>query len=341
MRIGIHLAKGSFSDQWISYCEANGIGYKLVNCFRSDIIEQLHDCDALMWHFHHAGAKETMFAKQLLYSVQLTKRSVFPNFNTMWHFDDKVGQKYLLESIAAPLVTTWVFYSKQDAIFWAKKTTYPKVFKLRRGAASANVRLVTTPKEAARLIKKAFGRGFSQNNAMAGLKERWRKFRLGKTDLFDVIKGLVRFVYSTEFARVVGRERGYAYFQEYISGNDSDIRVVVIDQKAFAIKRIVRHRDFRASGSGTNLYEKNLFDEETIRLSFELAGKLNVQSIAFDYVYKNKQPLLVEISYGILQSGYEKCPGYWDHEMIWHEGKFNPYVWMVEELIRSAESAPR
>ena len=102
MKIGIHHTKGSFSDRWIDYCEEKNIPYKLVNCYANDIINQMEDCNALMWHFHNAGPKDFLFAKQLLYSLQSSGKVVFPDYNTMWHFDDKVGQKYLLEAIHAP-----------------------------------------------------------------------------------------------------------------------------------------------------------------------------------------------------------------------------------------------
>ena len=106
--------------------------------------------------------------------MQASGKKVFPDFNTMWHFDDKVGQKYLLEIIGAPLVPTWVFYDKHEALSWVDKTDFPKVFKLRGGAGSANVQLAHTKREAVKLIRKAFGRGFSQYNALGNLKERIR-----------------------------------------------------------------------------------------------------------------------------------------------------------------------
>ena len=180
MKIGIHETKGFFSDRWIAYCEANGISYKLVDCYASDIIQQLSDCDALMWHFNHKSPKASKFAKQLLFSVQASGKKVFPDYNTAWHFDDKVGQKYLLEAIGAPLAPAYVFYSKKEALEWAGKTSYPKVFKLRNGAGSDNVRLVKSEKEASRLINRAFGRGFKQYEAWSNLKERLQEVPLRK-----------------------------------------------------------------------------------------------------------------------------------------------------------------
>ncbi len=337
MKIGIHNSAFSFSDRWIAYCKANMIDYKIVDCYSNDIFGQLSDCDALMWHFNHKGAKDSKFAKQLLYSVEISGKKVFPDFRTSWHFDDKVGQKYLLESIDAPLAPAYVFYSKQEALKWAETTSFPKVFKLRNGAGSDNVRLVRNKQEASKLIKVSFGRGHRQFGGIKDIKERFRKYRYGKTDLYNVIKGMIRLIYPTEYTKVTGREIGYIYFQEFIPDNKFDIRVIVIGTKAFAIKRMVRENDFRASGSGFILYGKEHFDEKTVRVAFEISDKLKFQCMSYDFVFIGKKPLIVEISYGFAKEGYDDCNGFWDRDMNWHEGPFNPYGWMIENIIKKAD----
>ncbi len=335
MKIGIHQTKGTFSDRWIAYCIDKSIDYKLVDCYGSNIIEQLADCDALMWHFNHKGSKESKFAKQLLFSVQAAGKKVFPDYNTVWHFDDKVAQKYLLEGINVAMAKVDVFYDRKDALHWAKDTNYPTVFKLRNGAGSDNVKLVRNFRDAKKLIRKAFGKGFEQYDAWGNLKERIRKYKAGKTSLTNVLKGAVRLVHTTEYARLTGNEQGYVYFQEFIPDNDSDIRVIVIGNKAFAIKRLVRENDFRASGSGTILYDKKHFDDKTIMSAFETSEKLQDQCMAYDFVYHDTKPLIVEVSYGFAAEGYDDCVGYWDKDMTWNPGPFNPYGWMVEDLIKS------
>jgi len=335
MKLAIHFSKDSFSDRWIAYCEGNDINFKLVDCFRTDIMQQLSDCDALMWHFSQNNPKAILFAKQLIYSVEASGRKVFPNFNTIWHFDDKVGQKYLLESIGAPLAPTWIFYDKSEALNWLRKCEFPLVFKLRGGAGSQNVHLVQSSTEANKLIRKAFGSGFPSYDAMGSLKERYRRYRLGNTNFMDLIEGVVRFALPPPYAIVRGREKGYVYFQQYISGNSFDIRVIVIGDNAFAIKRLVRKNDFRASGSGMILYEKEHFSNEILRLSFRIAERIKTQCAAFDFVYSADDIYLVEVSYGFVKEGYDPCPGYWDKGLNWHEGKFNPYGWMVDDLLNS------
>jgi len=335
MKIAIYNSNSDFHLRWINYCRDNNIRYKLVNCSADDIIRQIYDCSALMWHFSQSKSADIIMAKQLLFALQHKGFRVFPDFNTSWHFDDKLGQKYLLESLDIPFVKTYVFFNKKDAIDWVSLTGFPKVFKLRGGAGSGNVRLVESKKKALKLINKAFGKGFRQYDKYSNLSERWRKYRNNKTDLLDVVKGIIRVGYEPDFSKTIGNERGYVYFQDFIPGNNFDIRVVIIGDKAFAIKRMVRENDFRASGSGFIEYAKENFDESVIKLSFDINNKIKSQCLALDYVFVNNHPLVLEISYGFSPEGYDSCEGYWDKNLNWYEGHFNPYGWMVENIIRT------
>jgi glutathione synthase/RimK-type ligase-like ATP-grasp enzyme len=334
MKIAIFSKKKFFSERWVDYCITNDIPYKLVNPYDSNIIEQLNDCTAFMWHHHHENYMDVIFAKQLLYSLQLKGLDVFPNFNTTWFFDDKVGQKYLLESIGLPFIPTYVFYNKEDALKWMKKTSFPKVFKLRGGAGSSNVKLVKTKSEAKKLIIKAFSKGFSQYDSIQSLKERYRKYRLGKSSFSSVLKGLLRILIPTEYSKMKLNEKGYVYFQDFIPNNLYDIRVCVIGNYAFAIKRMCRKNDFRASGSGDIIYDKNQIDIRFIEQAFLLNNNIKSQTLAVDFVLSEyNQPLIVEISFGFVPAVYEKCEGYWDNNLTWYPGDFNPYGWMVHNLI--------
>lgn len=336
MKIAIHKSNNSFAPFWISYCESKQIPYKLVCCYDHDIVAQLQDCDILMWHHLHSSSKDVLFAKQLLFALEQSGLKVFPDFNTNWHFDDKVGQKYLLESLAAPVVPSFVFYNKIAALDWLKQAEYPLVFKLRRGAGSSNVRLVRSVKEARSLVKQAFGKGFKQYSALASLKDRFWKFRAGKVSAFEVLKGLIRLGYEPRYSKTMGREKGYVYFQSFLPGNDCDIRIIVIDQKAFALKRLVRSHDFRASGSGDFRFAKEEFDLRCVQIAFETTENMKAQCVAFDFIYdQHQEPKIVEISYGFGKDAYDNCPGYFDRNCSWQEGKFDPQGWMVDCTIHA------
>ena len=98
---------------------------------------------------------------------------------------------------------------------------------------------------------------------------------------------------------------------------------------------MVRKNDFRASGSGHILYEKEHFNDDIIQIAFKVSEKLQDQCMAYDFVFKDDKPLIVEISYGFDMVGYDSCVGYWDKNLTWNEGKFNPCGWMVEDLVES------
>lgn len=331
MKIAIHIRKGSFSDVWIPFCEREKIDFVIVDCYQSNIIEQMKDCSVLLWHYHQNDIKDRLTADRVLFALEAIGIKVYPNFKTSWHFDDKVAQKYLLEAIDAPLVKSYVFYDKNEALTWAEKVKYPKVFKLRGGAGSKNVLLVKNENKCKRLINKAFSTGFSQDNRVNAIIDDWIEFK--KTmKLIHLIKIPARFFVKSKFAKQRGKEFGYVYFQDFIPNNLSDTRVVVIGGRAIGERRFVRKNDFRASGSGEFCYDG--IDVKTVEIAFDVARKLELQSVAFDFVHDEfNNPLIVEISYGFGREGLSKAPGFWDSDLKWYDKKVQPEEWIIEDLL--------
>lgn len=336
MKIAVHHRENSFSDRWIAYMEQHQIDYKLVDAYANDIIEQLSDCDAFMWHFHQSDYRDMQFAKALILSLETKGIRCFPDSRTCWHFDNKVWEKYLLEAIGAPLVPSYVFYTREEALKWANSTSFPKVFKLKGGASASNVRLARTRKEAVKLIDQCFDKGFRHYRWQERFKESLRKYKEGKNSLRELLRP-VKYAFlrhPTTFDHYHGRELGYAYFQDFIPNNDHDTRVVVIGGKrAMGEIRYVRKGDFRASGSGN--FEYGNIDKRILALAFETAKKLKLQSVAFDFILDNGKPLIVEISYCFGTHGIKHSGGYWTPDLVWHEEKELDFCgWMVENLIK-------
>jgi len=117
--IAIHDSDSGFHLKWISSLVEKNIDYKIVDCHSSDIIRQLANCDALVWHHSHSNPKMILIAKQILFALGHSGFVVFSDFKTNWHFDDKIGQKFLLEAIKSPLVPTYLFVEKETALNWA------------------------------------------------------------------------------------------------------------------------------------------------------------------------------------------------------------------------------
>jgi glutathione synthase/RimK-type ligase-like ATP-grasp enzyme len=336
--IAIHKSNSGFHDNWKKYLLKQGIPFKEVNCYDNNLVEQLKGCNALMWHHSQNDPRDLNIAKQILFTAEHAGLVVFPNFNTNWHFDDKLGQKYLFELLNLPSVKSYAFYHKKKAIEFINNTEFPIVFKLRGGAGSFNVKLVKNKNDAIILINKAFHNGFSNFDSIGNLKETIRKIKIKKATSIDLLKSIVRLFFKPTFAKVMGNEVGYVYFQEFIPNNSFDLRTIVVGNKVFAIKRNVRENDFRASGSGNIEYDKKYFSNKLLSLSFDIANKINSQCVAFDFVYKDKELLLIEISYGFLKEGYYQCVGYWDEELNFYEGNFDPCEWMVDVVIEELKN---
>ena len=339
MKLAIHVRQNSFSDRWIQYCKANQIDYKPVNAYDTDIMAQLADCDGLMWHWHHGSYRDQLFARQLTLALEASGKPVFPDSRTAWHFDDKVGQKYLFESLGIPTPNSYVFYDRESAQRWAAQATYPKVFKLRGGAGAQNVKLVKSAADANRLIQRAFGRGFPLIDRKSILEQAIWLYRHNRRlkDFLRVIKRIITLFLPSKNERLLPVQKGYIYFQDYVPNNAFDDRLVVIGDRCFCIRRYCRTDDFRASGSGIFAYEIELFPLNSVRLVFDVAKKMGAQCAAYDILYTDDgSPLIAEVSYGFrMGSAYDDCHGVYDANLTWHDLAVNPQVFMIEDFVAS------
>lgn len=331
VRLAIHHREGGFSDRWISYCDSQGIQYKIVNCLDSDIVEQLRSSDALLWHWSHGDPREQLIARSVIMAAETMGVKVFPSTPTCWHFDDKIAQKYLLEAIGAPLVPTYVFYDLKETLKWIDQASFPKVFKLRKGAGSSNVRLAHNAPEARALAKRAFSSGFSPVPHYGQDAVKRYKAAQKRGDLIGVVMRIPQALATIRNRKqMMGLEKGYAYFQEFIPGNNFDTRVTIIGDRAFAYTRNVRPGDFRASGSGDVVYDTDRINQKCVEIAFDVARRVRSQSMAFDFLLGERQlPYIVEVSYAYISHLVHSCSGYWDRKLNWHEG----HIWPQDAIL--------
>lgn len=327
MKVAIHHRLGSFSDRWIKYMDENEIPYILLNAFDNDIIKQVKEENVshFMWHFSQNNSEDLLHAKVLLRAFNSLGMSIFPNENSFWHFDDKVAQKYLLEALGAPLVNTDVFYEKALAKKYIQTATFPKVFKLRGGAGSINVKLIKSKSEATRIISKAFGKGFKTFDNWNIFKDTISRFRRNRSfiNLLRIIKWGWLCVFIDKKNKNFTNQKGYVYFQEFIPNLKYDIRLITVNKKCFFLKRYTRDNDFRASGSGRlDFTPSDDFDVRAVKIAFDIHDKLSMDCTAFDFVFAHDdEPKIVEISYGFQPYAYDKCEGYFNENYQWIESK--------------------
>lgn len=341
MIIGIHpdrIGEESYSEKWAEFLRTRGVEVRSLNLLSAGALEDASQCDGIMWRFaHHPQEKQS--AQRVLYAIEhCLGIPVYPDSRTSWHFDEKVAQAYILQAQKAPIPQTWLFWDFNKAFSWAQTAPYPVVFKLSVGAGASNVICVKTQEEAERLINQAFRSGFFPYE-MNEYRRSYlpRSLSEGKGFLRRLAEGIrYGFLggYPSPHPVFWKLEFGYVYFQEFLPGNAFDTRVTTIGRRAFAFRRLNRPEDFRASGSGLIAYERDKIDMRCVEIALSLSLRCGFQTMAYDFLYRNAEPVIVEISYGYADWAVHNCPGYWDDSMHWHDGQRWPEETQVEDFIK-------
>ena len=336
-------AGDAYSPMWMRLLQEAGHEVRLVNVYSADILDQVRGCHGFMWR-HGQFPNMRQIARRILpiFENEL-KMTVYPDQNTCWHYDDKVTQRYLLDTVKIPIPNTWVWYERDLAKEWAIKAEYPLVIKLWSGAVSENVGLVSSFKEAELWIDKLFGRGVYKLSDKFLTHWPFKKRRVVAAVKL-LLRGSVPNVNIDENAWEL--HKNYILFQEFLSDNPFDVRIVVIGNRVFGFRRFNRPNDFRASGSGNADIDPQHVPLETVRLGFRLANRLKTQSIAIDCLRKDDKWVVVEMSYTFPHFITHDCPGHWElqgdpdtGELIWLDGQMWPEEAQIVDFLKRLNEA--
>lgn len=340
MKVVVHfpLSKLVHSTSWIlpweNYCQSNKIEYAKIDLLEADAVNIIKKYDALLWHFSQYNYAEMLETRSILYSAKKIGLKVFPDFNESWHFDDKVAEMYALQSVNAPIPQSMVFYDMDTFEKWmASNPILPLVGKLRTGSGSHNVKLLKSKDELRRYAKRMFGKGYDpapsllyKTTSNIRSSHDWKTFK-------EKARRVPEFLRVLAGAKKFPNEHGYVYLQEFIPNDGFDMKVVVVGNKLSGFYRPVRSSDFRASGGGEFLYDKDLFTPDIIKSAFSVADALGVQCIGFDYVVNKDtgKGVIVEMSYGFSHSAVLGMGGYFDRDGVWYDTPLN----VPEEIIKN------
>ena len=338
MKIAVHVNEDElFDKKWIEFIAQKGVEVLPVDMMRSDILNLVKECDGVMWHFHHSPLDKQVASKILPVIEEVLNIPVWPNYHTRWHFDEKIAQHYLLQALGVPSVKSWVFWNYEEAKkFIENDALFPLVFKLSVGAGAANVMKVDSQKEAFKLLEEMFCTGIFPYS----VNEYAEKSNI-RTKLDNTYKYLFRGI-QFPLPGYYQVQKDYIYFQKFLPGNDNDVRITVIGDRAFGFIRYNRDGDFRASGSGKIDVDPANIPIEAVKVAHEVSRKNGFQSMAYDFLRDEKGEYLInEISYGYADWAVYDCPGYWDCNLNWHEGHVWPEEAQIDDFIRYISSMGR
>lgn len=338
-RVAVHFDSDAGSDnfchRWEKYLQETGVEVRRVDLLGATGLEQLADCDGLMWHWYHT-TREKRAAPLILTAIESVMRMpVFPNQAARWHFDEKLAQYYLFKASGVATVPTWVFWDRDTALESLADADYPLVFKLSTGASSSGVRLLEGRQEAQRLATRLFEEGLTADELPAGAAAEGH--RKPPARLLDRANWAVRYLLTGRHPPRPMKsdvQRGYLYVQKFLPGNTHDIRVTVIGHRAFGYVRHNRAGDFRASGSGDFDVDPVNIPMGAVANAHALSSRLGFDCMTYDFLRDDEGSLLVnEISYGFVNWMVARCPGYWDRDLAWHAGASWPEQAQVEDFL--------
>lgn len=315
--------------------EGHVLEYAVVNLGKSDWIEVIAPFDVVIWKSEFMGPISAGYFKEKIFFMENHMgKTVVPNFSTVWHFESKVAQSYFFHYHSVPTPKTWVTFDYENASDVATDVETPVVWKKSYGASSRNVQIIREREDLLKTINKEFCEQLwfdarkKAKSAMAtflrliGRKLAWRK-------LFREILSVEKYAVS--------------YWQEFLAGNDADLRITVIgDRYAYGFWRNNRRNDFRASGSGLLDYERPV-PEDVLLYCLDLNQRHRFDSMAYDILFdKQKKFTITEMSYAYVDSALHNAKGYFElteyRELRFHEGHTWPQELWVEWALRKASN---
>lgn len=304
--------------------------YDVLNLDKQDWAEAIEPYDVVLWKPAFMGVRSASYFKEKIYFMEKhLAKLVVPNFDTVWHFESKVAQSYMFRHCGIKTPQTVASFSHTDAIEQAENVKMPLVFKESHGASSQNVQLVRNRRIAHRKIDKTF------------CQELWDDAKERNT---STVRRTLSAMSKPWFwwkiqQKLGGRERfGVAYWQEFIPENESDLRITVIgDRYAVGFWRNNRPHDFRASGSGSIDYERQI-PEGPLRYCLNLNKDFNFDSMAYDIVFTQDSFAVIEMSYAYLDAAVYGASGHYEIDesdtLAFRKGHTWPQELWVEWALR-------
>jgi len=271
----------------------------LIDLYAHDWLHNAQGVDALIWNPQFMGPVSASFFKEKIYFLEtIAGVRVMPNYASCWHFESKVAQSYVLEALDVPRPRTVVSFEYGDARRAAKDLGLPVVAKRSYGASSKNVELLRTQAELDRYLERAFAQQVWDARKSATASP-WRAAASGAFEPW--------FLEKVRRTALDGERHDYVYLQEFIAGNDSDLRINVIGRRVDGCRRMNRANDFRASGSGQIVRGYDLPDD-VVALCMTTRERMGADCLAMDVLRRDGEPVIVEMSYTESESSH---PVHW------------------------------
>jgi glutathione synthase/RimK-type ligase-like ATP-grasp enzyme len=341
MKIGLLLNSNnklcSFSEKYKEILIRNDIQFELIDPNSDSLLEDIQKCSHLLFRHSQGDTDKLMYEAIFNIAQNVLNIRCWPNYETYWPYEDKIKEYYLLKSHNFPIVDSHVFWNYEHAELFLKKSTFPVIAKLSKGASSSNVIIVNSIKEGKKIINQVFNKGVktsglnSKSNLSSLSRSGMAKYGKAQLKLFLLRIGILRDKGEYHEWQI---QKDSILFQKFLPNNSFDTRVTIIGKRAFAYRRFVRPNDFRASGSGNFNTDPGEIDIRCIKIAMNISKSLSFYTMAYDFIFdEDKKPCISEISYCFVDWMVQSCPGFWDENLSWHSGQNWPQYYQLADFL--------
>jgi len=338
--VKVAVGRGAWHDEFAAALERRirdgaAVEYDIVDIDAHDWLERIAPYDLVIWKGRFMGPELAGHYKDKVYFIEkVLGKVIVPGFDTVWHFESKVAQSYLFAHAGVATPETVASLDYDDALSCLRQARFPIIVKQSHGASSANVKLIATESRAQKWLAKTF------------FQEMWDRHKSAHGNRLSQVASAPwhGWFWPKVLQRVLNLEAGApAYWQQYVPDNEADLRITVIgDRDAFGFWRRNRPGDFRASGSGLLDYETPI-PEAAVRYCIGLNRRFGFDSMAYDLLFRGDDFVIVEMSYGYLDSAVFQAPGHYilggDGRLLYEAGHMTPQELWVDWALRKAYGA--
>lgn len=239
---------------WIKACDnqKDKLDYVIINLCSYDWMERIRSENFDLFLARPGGMTQQfkqLYDERLDIISNKLHCAIFPSFQEVQIYENKRFLSYWLEAHKVPHPLTRVFYLRNEADDWIKKTAFPVVVKSNIGASGSGVLIIRNVKEAIIEIKKAFSNRGRQRRWLPNLAKGHILHRLYKAVTRPKLLHNKLEIYKSVSS---DRQSGFIIFQEFIR-HHFEWRVVRIGDSFFAHKKLLLKE--KASGSLRKNYD--------------------------------------------------------------------------------------
>ena len=235
--------------------------------------------------YHYKG-----FIEDIVFGLEGQGAIVIPGYKYLHATNNKVYME-ILRQLSLPefyRIRTGYYGTVEEVIKHSGTLNYPQVIKTAAGAGSHGVFLAKNQKELKRIVKKV------------------ARTRYCFEELWDYGRSIIHKGYIRE-----SLYRRKFITQDFIEGLNNDWKVLIFMDRLYVLRRNNRPRDFRASGSGLFIFDKEV-DEDLLNAASDIFHSFDIPMLSLDLAKKDGKVLLVEMQFVYFgTSTLEKSPYYY------------------------------